>query len=147
MPFDLSDAIAKDEELIAALEDLSPAMAEMEQALVDGIERNFDTESAAGEAWAPLAASTQRDRARKGYGASGPILVRTGGLRADATKHRKHDASSCEVGFEPDHEIARYHMGDGPRSKIPLRDALAQGEETFAKTDAALVAHLEKHHG
>jgi hypothetical protein len=147
MSFDIDDIIEKDDALIAALDDMSPAMAEMEAAIAAGIERNFDTESAAGESWTPLAASTQRDRARKGYGAAHQILVRTGQLKADATKHRKHNGHSVEVGFESGHEIAGIHMGDGTRSKIPLRDAISQGEETHEGTDAALISHLEKNHG
>lgn len=145
--FDIADLDAKDVALIAAIEDMSPAMAECVNAIAEGIERNFDTESAAGEAWAPLAESTQRDRERKGYGAAHQILVRTGELKADATKHRQHDHQSAQVGFESGHEKARFHMSDEARSKIPLRDALVQGEETFAKTDAAIIGHLEKHHG
>lgn len=147
MPFDLSDAEAKDAELCAALEDLRPVTDKWADAIVEGIQKNFDDEAAAGERWPALAESTQRDRARKGYGAAGPILVRTGNLKDDAGSFRKVDAESAEVGYPDDHPTAGFHMSSKARSKIPLRDALAQGQATFEKTDRALVEHLEKHKG
>ena len=53
----------------------------VQQAIRDGFADNFTHERSRGGVWPALAASTARDRERKGYGAYHPILVRTGDYR------------------------------------------------------------------
>lgn len=145
MPWDLRSidhAISLNELLIDAMRDCSPAMAEAEQLLVQQIEANFATESAAGDGWQPLAEMTLEDRARKGFG-PGPILERTGELRKAATSIREHDHESAAVGAPDDH-YAKYHASSAPRSKIPLRDFLAVSPTTIDKVEGELVKHIEK---
>jgi phage gpG-like protein len=63
-----------------------------EQMADDWAENERETFSSEGPAWKPLARSTQRDRARKGYPPSNPILERTGRLRASLTDLTGPDA-------------------------------------------------------
>jgi phage gpG-like protein len=74
-------------------------------AVGDSIERKAATAfQREGPGWAPLKPATQRDRARRGYGPSHPILERTGGLRRSASEqggaHRRRyrGTRSIEVG-------------------------------------------------
>ena len=141
-PRTIHHATSLTELLIDAMRDCSPVMAQAEHALVEQIEANFATESAAGDGWQPLAQATLEDRARKGFG-PGPILERTGELRKAATSIREHDHESAAAGAPDDH-YAKYHASSAPRSKIPLRDFLAVSPATIDKVETGLVNHIEK---
>lgn len=143
MPWDVEDAETKDEALCGRLDDMSPAMERARNVLVDRVEKNFDTESAAGQAWEPLAPSTIEDRAANGFSA-GPILKRSGALRADATSVHEYDAHSAAVGTNDTVGYAKYHASDAPRTKIPLRDFLAVAEEDIVEIERDIIAHIER---
>ncbi len=82
----------------------------------------FNSQSFNGEAWEPLAESTLKDKARKGFGGK-PSLVRTGDLKTALEEGLKKsiDTASMKNGIEitVDCDYAGYHnYGDG---KIPKR--------------------------
>lgn len=143
MPWDIEQAIRLDAQLLANVEDMSPAMAVSRDILVRAIEKNFETESAAGDPWEELKPSTIEDRHRKGF-EDGPILHRTGDLQAAATAHREYGADYVEVGLQDDHPYGKYHVSSEPRSIIPLRDFLAVGEEDIDAMGDAIVEHIER---
>jgi len=124
------------------LKNLKPAFEAVVEVFADAVERNFATESAADERFAPLADSTIEQRRRLGFGAS-PILQRTGKMRGGATAFRDITEEYADVG--PDPELpASYHMSTAPRSKIPFRDFYAVSEEDVEKMEAAVVRALEE---
>lgn len=55
---------------------------------------NFTRQQSGNGSWASLAPSTVLDRQKKGFGGSGPILVRTGGLRASWVSEGSNHYSS-----------------------------------------------------
>jgi hypothetical protein len=57
----------------------------IESAVRSGFAENFRTQSSGGNAWAPLAPWTRRERAAQGYGAQGPMLQRGGSYRRSWT--------------------------------------------------------------
>lgn len=149
MPFDTSDAKAKDDALCRAIGNMRPAMAKAVEIVADGIETNFRSESSAGEAWAPLAPSTVEQRERKGFGGEHPILHRTGVLKGTASAHRLVEADGAEVGPEGC-DYAGAHLGgaDGfGGGRLPVRDFLAQTDLTVAEIERAIFEHLEANDG
>ena len=149
MPFDTSDAKAKDEALCKAIVDMRPAMTKAVVVVADGIEANFRSESSAGEAWKPLAASTVAQRERKGYGGEHAILQRDGTLKNTASAYRNVERDGAEVG--PDGcDYAGAHLGgnDGfGGGRLPVRDFLAQTDLTIDAIDRAILDHLEANDG
>jgi hypothetical protein len=143
MPWDVSSALELDALVIAALTDCTPAMEASERALRDRIEANFDSESAAGDVWDPLKPRTLADRADKGF-PPGPILYRTGQLRAVATAVHGHGSDWAEVGAPDDHPYASAHAGSGSHDHVPLRDFLAVDDAFIEGVGSALVEHIEK---
>lgn len=144
--FDVSDLLAKDDTLVSALNDMTPAMNDVGQFLAETIEKNFASESAAGDAWAPLTQSTIRDRARKGFG-SGPILERTGSLKRAATSAREITALTATVGFADGHKYAKFHMSHEPRTKLPLRDAVIMNDKHADQIENIVAAFLKRNAG
>lgn len=64
------------------LQDLRDEFRQTGKLMLESVDRNFVTEgSYLGKPWQALAPSTVRDRAAQGFGASHPILQRTGRLR------------------------------------------------------------------
>lgn len=141
MPWDVTDAEHKDVILASAVDDMGEPMRKAVDIIAAGIEDNFASESAAGEAWQELAESTIEDRARKGF-PPGPILRRTGDLQRAASAYRSSDKESAEVGPEGV-DYAKFHISLDPRTKIPLRDFLAQSDERLDEIEAAILAHLD----
>lgn len=139
MSWNLSDAEAKDDDLVDALGDLSEVTQGWADVIALAIKDNFANEAAGTRAFEPLAVSTIADRRRKGF-ADGPILQRTGNLKDAATAVKEHDKTRAEVGFEDGHPYAEFHMGEGARSKIPLRDALVLDGADLRDADKVLVA-------
>lgn len=141
MPWDTSDAERKDLRLANAVSDMGEPMRKATDIIAAGIDENFASESAGGEAWQELADSTIEDRRRKGF-PDGPILRRTGALAKAATAHRSSDGESAEVG--PDGcDYAVFHASLEPRSKLPLRDFLAMTPEREDEIETAILAHLD----
>ena len=145
MPFDTSDAQAKDDALCAAIGDMTPAMEASVLVVADGIEANFRSESSAGDPWEQLAASTVAERMRKGYGPAHPILNRESVLKNVASAHRVANASGAEVGSDDSIPYARA-QADG-YGNIPARDFLAQTSLTIDAIDRAIQDHLERNDG
>jgi hypothetical protein len=85
----------------------------------------MDSEGASTDAgaWPQLAPSTQRQRARKGFGAAHPILERTGRLRravmleSDSTVTQ----SPKQLMIAIDLDYFRFHQSRRPRLKLPRR--------------------------
>lgn len=149
MPFDTTDATAKDDALCAALRDMRPAMQQSTRIVADGIEANFRGESSAGKAWKPLAPSTVRQREKKGFGGEHPILHRTGEVKALASAHREATADGAEVGPDGPEWIG-VHLGgaDGfGGGRVPVRDFLAQSDQTIGEIERAILEHLERNDG
>jgi len=144
MPFDTTDAAAKDQALTAAIVDMSPAMRRAVEIVADCIETNFRSESSAGEAWQPLAPRTVEDRERKGYGGAHEDRVRDNVLRNTASAHRVATRDGAEVG--PDGCEYAGAQADGTY-RIPARDFLAQTDLTINAIEDAIIAHLEANDG
>lgn len=68
------------------IETLEPAWTTIGYELLDDFNLQFTSEGGVFGEWDALAASTVRDRERKGYGGEGPIEVRTGELKAAVTQ-------------------------------------------------------------
>ena len=49
------------------VQDLTPVMRQIGYTLIDIVEQNFETESFLGRPWKPLAESTKRQKAKRGY--------------------------------------------------------------------------------
>ena len=100
--------------LMRAATDLSPAMREIAEHLVDSAAESFEQSSAPdGTPWAPLKPSTKKDRQRRGYRA-GPILERSGDLITSIISDS--DATSAVAGTNLEY-AARHQLGfEGPDS-------------------------------
>ena len=95
--------------------------------------------SEAGGTWRPLAPSTQRERARKGYGPAHPILEQTGRLAASVMGGeghvRRETPMSITLGTEvpyavfhqrgTQHMPARMVIGHGDPPRLQQREAQA----------------------
>lgn len=105
---------------------LAPAWPAVVQAFQAITSRAFASEGAStGAPWPQLAASTQSERRRRGFGAAHPILQRTGRLMRALTI-----GEGAYVGMQP--QSMTYHLSDGvgyfvyhqsnqPRTRLPRR--------------------------
>jgi hypothetical protein len=99
---------------------------EVQRAILQGYENNFDSESAGGSKWAALAASTILDRLSQGYGA-GPILVREGDYRSswinEGDANHVHEVEQLAGGWRLSegsaHDLVPFHE-EGTRN-MPAR--------------------------
>lgn len=92
--------------------------------LIEEFQDNFPAEgSRLGSKWKALAASTQAQRARLGYGAAHPILERTGALKRGFEKQVKR--LSVRV-FNPVDYFQYHQMGGG---KLPQRKMIDAPEK------------------
>lgn len=105
---------------------LAPAWPAVVKVFQQIVAKAFDTEGAStGAKWPALAASTQRDRARHGYGAAHPILKRTGTLERALTIGQGAFASMTPtslryiLGADADH--FKFHQSKAPRRFLPRR--------------------------
>lgn len=105
--------------------DLEP----MQEAIRQGFEQNFETESAGGAPWAALAPSTIAQRLLMGYGA-GPILQRTGtyhdtftqAANGDHVSEIEYSSGITTLSEGSSHPLAAFlEMGT---SKMPARQVL-----------------------
>jgi phage gpG-like protein len=101
---------------IARGKDLGPPLRVLAEGLQAVIAESFATESdPSGRAWARLAASTQRDKARHRYGSA--TLVRTGKLRRRTTT--RVVGNKVMIGIAPDVAYgANHQLGTG---HLPIR--------------------------
>jgi len=111
--------------IIGRLEDPTPAYRYIITQYRDSIEKLFDSEGADAGGWVGLAVSTAKQRARKGYGAYHPILVRSGDLRDSLID--ANNRLACEmvsprawyIGTQVYYAV--YHQSLAPRTKLPRR--------------------------
>lgn len=141
MSFDVTEAMRLDMELVRAIDDMSPAMQRCEGVIREAIDKRFEEQSDGTSAWAPLKEATIKQRVAQGYGA-GPILQRTQSLRN--SMRGEHDRDSAQVGPSDDIAYARTHAEGDPSRNIPARNYLALTEAEVDKTEAEIVAHLER---
>lgn len=115
---------------LAAIEeranDVSPAYPAVERVFNEITRRTFETEgaSSAAGAWKPLALSTERDRARKGFSPAHPILVRRGDMKASVTGRTSDTiivSTPTYFAIGSDDPKVKYHQSTRPRKKIPRR--------------------------
>jgi hypothetical protein len=108
------------------IEDLTPLWDGVTEEYRSEIYRTFASEgSYGGYPWAPLALSTQADRARKGFPPAHPILVRTSRLR-DSLLESGHPEACGQITprgwfMGTQVEYAIFHQSRLPRHKIPRR--------------------------
>lgn len=118
--------------LLAAAEDLSPAMRDIATHLADSSKQAIeDQASPEGTAWAPLAASTRKERRRQGYGGDGPILERSGDLFLSIMG--RHDEQSAVAGTNLVYAALQQlggtpDMPPGPAA-VPARPFLGVGDD------------------
>ena len=127
------------------LSNMRPVLAGIANMMLDAVERNFATETdpETGLKWTPLAASTQRQRARKGK--SGKILQVTGNLAASITPQYGNDYAlvSTNKVYAPIHQFGG-KAGRGHAANIPARPYLAlskQDERDINDTVSDYLAH------
>lgn len=130
--FDFSLLVKRHAEIAVRADDLSPTMQIIAQQLVGIVHETWDTEGR-GE-WPALAPSTI---ARKGHDL---MLIETGeGYVSVAAESGPQFASAgSTVGH------LKYHLGDGPRTKIPKRDPFEVPLEELDESIALLLAALVK---
>ena len=120
--------IAEDriEQVERKLDNMRPVLAGISNMMLDAVERNFATETdpETGLRWTPLAASTQRQRAKKGK--TGKILQVTGGLVASITPQYGNDYAlvSTNKVYAPIHQFGG-KAGRNHKTSIPARPYLA----------------------
>lgn len=106
-------AIREMEQIVTRLRQPPAAKLEpIKRSIRAGFAENFETESAGGIPWAPLALPTVVDRILHGFPGNHPILQRTGGYRASFT-----DANNAD-------HISITEQADG-------RTVLAEGSDDF----------------
>lgn len=149
-----------DREVLAALarlqarvSDLSPAMRGIAQALESETEGNFQNQRGPGGGWPALKPATVRDRQRKGYGGTGPILQRSGALARSIES--AYGADFAEVGTNQRTPKGAYSLGaihqfGAPKRAIPPRpflpiDAAGNLQESVQQTILEIIeGYLEK---
>lgn len=106
--------------------DTRPAHAAIVKVFNEITKRTFATEGASSAAgkWAPLAKSTEKDRAREGYSPAHPILVRTENMK-DSVVERTADTTIVStpnyLSIGSSDPKLRFHQSRRPRKKIPRR--------------------------
>jgi phage gpG-like protein len=99
--------------------DLTPAMKIVAEQLVAGVNDEFQT--AGHGSWEPLAESTIAKR----RGSVAQILMDTG--RFAASVQASHGADFAEASTDVFYAV--FHVGDGPRTKIPRRDPFVLSDD------------------
>lgn len=122
--------------------DLSPAWPAVVKAFQEITAKAFASEGAStGAPWRPLAESTQRDRARKGFPPAHPILERTGTLKRALTMGEGAFVSSTPstLRYLVSAEAAgyfKYHQSNRPRTRLPRRAPVL-----FTADDRTAIVH------
>lgn len=110
-----------------AATDLTPVWPAVVMAFRAIERRAFDTEGGSTDdgAWAELAERTQRERARKGFGAAHPILARTHALERALTlgvgAYERMTPTSLQIQLGSEVDYFKYHQSTAPRTKLPRR--------------------------
>ena len=112
---------------------LTPAaQSTIEASIRHEIARNFDSESAGGENWAPLNPKTVADRIRHGFPGAHPILRRTGEYRRSWTQSGATEVEQGATGwtmyvgsnsFKAIHEKDHFAVIHGKTYPVPGRPA------------------------
>lgn len=118
----------------------------VQRAIVAGFAENFDTESAGGIPWQPLAPSTVRQRALYGYGGAHPILERDGTYKRSftvlgGTDHIsifEQSSGKTTVGEGSANPLAAIHETGG--SIIPKRQVTRLSSSAKDRTEEELRA-------
>jgi len=137
---DIAAANARYAELAAKYDDLTPVMVAAAAIASQASERAFAGESTpAGEAWAPLAISTQRAYVTKGHrrGAH-PILQVTGQLAASLASM----VTPTSMIFGTNMIQAAVQQGGWPARNIPGRPFVGFGPEDLSELEQAALAFL-----
>lgn len=106
--------------------DTRPAHAAIVKVFNEITRTTFETEGASSAAgkWAPLAKSTEKDRAREGYSPAHPILVRTENMKdsvADRTSDTVIVSTPNFLSIGSSDPKLRFHQSRRPRRKLPRR--------------------------
>ena len=120
-------------------------LAPVQEAIRQGFEENFDSESAGGVPWAPLSPSTVAQRLLLGYGGSHPILQRSGHYHdtftqagnADHVSTITYNAGLTKVEEGSSDPLAAF-LNEGT-SKMPERDVLVLSPNALGEVGDALV--------
>lgn len=143
MPWDFSDARAKDVKLGYAVRHASQPMAQAKDIIVTAMKDNFAGEWDGTEHWQQLAPRTVEDRIRKGFPGSHPILERTGRLKNSI--NGDSNSESAEGYVDGRIPYAEY-LNDGT-SKMPARPYLAISAKDEERIEEAIWEHLEQNEG
>lgn len=101
--------------LKASVKDMRPAWERVSDIIYASLEKNFDAQGRP-STWIPLSPRTQRERASQGFGASGPILERTGELRRAVSNNSGYLTwlgSPSELKFIPDMSFGKFQHHTG----------------------------------
>lgn len=141
----------KDQEVLAVLnhlasgmKDMSPAMAQIAQALDSESERQFSTQSGPLGAWPGLADSTKAARVEKGTWPGKILQVSAGGLAASV--QTAFGASFASIGSNKPYSAIHMFGGEtgrGHATKIQARPYLPFNPQTSDLTDPAKETILE----
>jgi phage gpG-like protein len=127
----------------AALLDLGPLWERFSEEMTEIEDERFASEGHG--RWAPLAESTLRDRARRGFG-PGPILQRTGNLReslVDPARAAKTTPRTMTWGSDVDY--ARYHQEGGSiPGRPPQRVVLEIRVEDRRRLETQMVSWINQ---
>lgn len=113
-----------------------------------GHAQNFRSESSGFGGWAPLAPATQRQRARLGYGAAHPILVRTGQLRGHvltAPARISRVSGGFELRIAPSPSVGgrpKYVANARGTSRIPARPMVSLTPQASTAVTSAISRFL-----
>ena len=119
-------------------------------AVRQGIADNFTSESAGGQRWVPLAASTVAQRRRLGFAGAHPILQRTRELKASFTSrgHGSHVQTVERAGGKTIITIGssdeRSPWLQGGTATIPPRPIAVLGERQLDRVQETVVHVLEQ---
>lgn len=145
MPWDFSDAHAKDAKLSRAVAEMQQPMAEAVVIIREAIADNFAGEWDGEEHWKQLAPRTVQDRIAKGYPGSHPILERSGDLKNSMKDSSDND--SAEVGPSEDIPYAGVHADGSADGKIPQRDYLRLNPRDEDRIEEKILDWLERNEG
>ncbi|HMY20429.1 MAG TPA: hypothetical protein PKA58_29085 [Polyangium sp.] len=121
-------------ELGVAPSKMGPTMAVVAETLVSAVDDNLETSGHG--TFPPLAASTLRQKARKGW--SSKPLFATGAMAAANAAESGDDYA--EVTNSRSYTI--FHVADGPRKHLPKRDFFELQQETYEECTEIVVRGL-----
>ena len=120
-------------------------LAPVQEAIRQGFEENFDSESAGGVPWAPLSPATVAQRILMGYGGAHPILQRSGHYHDTFTQAGNADHVSL---ITYNAGLTKMEEGSGDplaafiepgTSKMPAREVLVLSSSALGDVGDALV--------